>query len=67
MGGVTIGDGCVIGANSLVLKNTIIPDYAIWAGVPARQIRERFPCDIVKQLKEMRWWNWSEKDVCNAI
>jgi acetyltransferase-like isoleucine patch superfamily enzyme len=37
--GVTIGDGAVIGAGSVVTKD--IPPYQIWAGNPARFIRER--------------------------
>jgi acetyltransferase-like isoleucine patch superfamily enzyme len=37
--GVTIGNGSVIGAGSLINKS--IPPYQIWAGVPARFIRNR--------------------------
>lgn len=36
---VTIGDGAVIGANSVVIKD--IPPYTIWGGNPAKQIGER--------------------------
>jgi len=37
--GVTIGNGSIVGAGSVV--NKPIPDYQIWAGVPARFIRNR--------------------------
>lgn len=37
MPGVTIGDGAVIGANSIVTKD--VPPYAIVAGQPAKVIR----------------------------
>jgi acetyltransferase-like isoleucine patch superfamily enzyme len=37
--GVTIGDGVIVGANSVVVAD--IPSGEIWAGVPARFIRIR--------------------------
>ena len=37
--GVTIGEGAVIGANSVVTKN--IPDYAVCFGAPAKIIKYR--------------------------
>lgn len=40
LAGVTIGDGAVIGAMSLV--NRDVPAGEFWAGVPARRIRSRF-------------------------
>lgn len=36
---VTIGEGAVVGASSVVTKD--IPPYEIWAGNPARFIRKR--------------------------
>lgn len=36
---VTIGDGVIIGAGSIVTKN--IPAYEVWAGNPARFIKDR--------------------------
>lgn len=36
---VTIGKGAVIGAGSIVTKD--IPPYQVWAGNPARYIRDR--------------------------
>ncbi len=37
--GVTIGRGVQIGAGAVVTKN--IPDYEVWAGVPAKKLRKR--------------------------
>ena len=37
--GVTIGRGCVIGANSVVTQD--MPPYSVAAGVPARVLRQR--------------------------
>ena len=41
--GVTIGRGCVIGANSVVTHD--VPPYSIVAGAPARVLRRRFDFD----------------------
>ena len=37
--GITIGDGAILGAGSIVTRD--IPPYEIWAGVPAKFIKER--------------------------
>lgn len=37
LGGVTIGDGCIIGANSVVTKD--IPPYCVAAGCPAKVLK----------------------------
>lgn len=39
MPGVNIGDYAIVGAGSIVTKN--IGDFEIWAGVPAKKIRDR--------------------------
>jgi acetyltransferase-like isoleucine patch superfamily enzyme len=63
--GVKIGDGCVVGANSLVTKD--IPDYSICGGVPAKIIRKRFSEKTIEKLREIKWWDWQEKDLCEII
>ena len=40
MRGVTVGDGSIVGAGAVVTCD--IPPYEIWAGVPARKLRDRF-------------------------
>ena len=51
-----IGDGAVIAADSVVVKN--VPPYAIVGGNPARIIKYRFPEDIIESLLRIKWWNW---------
>lgn len=55
---VTIGDGAVIAAGSIVTKD--IPPYAIVGGVPAKIIRYRFDEEIRNALLELKWWDIPE-------
>ena len=54
LAGVTVGDGAVIGANSLVNKD--VEPYSIVAGSPAEFKRYRFDDETRNKLLEMRWW-----------
>ncbi len=56
LSGVTVGDGAVLGAGSVVTQK--VPPYAIVAGNPAKVIRYRFPPDVINELLEVAWWNW---------
>ncbi|MFA0632988.1 DapH/DapD/GlmU-related protein [Vibrio breoganii] len=47
MRGVKIGNGVIVASNSVVTKD--IPPYEVWAGVPAKKIKNRFsPEQIIK-------------------
>jgi virginiamycin A acetyltransferase len=59
--GVSIGNGAVIGAGCLVNKD--VPPYAVVGGVPMRIIKYRFEEDNINVLQEMKWWNWSLKEL----
>ena len=48
LSGVTIGQGAVIAANSLVTKD--VPPYAIVGGNPAKVIKYRFGPEIIEKL-----------------
>jgi acetyltransferase-like isoleucine patch superfamily enzyme len=48
--GSVIGDGAVIGAGSIV-KGTV-PPYDVWAGAPARKIKNRFTTNDEKHKAE---------------
>jgi len=56
MTGITIGDGAIIGARSLVTKN--VEPYTIVGGNPAHPIRKRFDDATIRRLLEIRWWDW---------
>jgi len=60
--GVTLGDGAVVGACSLVNKS--VEPYTIVAGIPARPIRKRFSDDQIAFLLKIRWWDWP-RDMIN--
>ena len=54
--GVTIGDGALIGARSVVTRD--IPPYAIAVGSPARIVRLRFGEKLVERLLKLQWWRY---------
>ena len=56
MPGVTIGDGAIVAAASVVVSD--IPPYAIAGGNPARVIRQRYDDADVDRLLRAAWWDW---------
>jgi len=44
-----VGEGAIVAAGALVLSNTKIPPYTLWAGVPAKFVKEVEP----EQTNEM--------------
>ena len=65
MPGVTIGDGAVIAARAVVVKD--VAPYTIVGGNPASVIKSRFSEKQIKQLLTMKWWNWKEQSVKKAM
>ncbi|EJE8523636.1 hypothetical protein R6233_002049 [Vibrio parahaemolyticus] len=53
--GVSIGDGVVIAAGSVVTKD--VPPYSVVGGVPAKVIKKRFTEEQIEELLEYKWWD----------
>jgi acetyltransferase-like isoleucine patch superfamily enzyme len=58
LGGITIGDGAIVGAYSVVAKD--VPPYSVVVGNPAQVIRYRFDRPTVAALLRIRWWDWPD-------
>jgi len=57
MPGVHIGDGAIIAARSVVVSD--VEPYTVVGGNPAKPIRRRFEQDVVDELLDIAWWDWS--------
>ena len=55
MPGVHIGDGAIIAANSVVVKD--VPPYCVAGGNPCRVIRQRFDEELIFYLIDLKWWD----------
>jgi phosphonate metabolism protein (transferase hexapeptide repeat family) len=65
MPGVRIGNGAVVGSNSVVTKD--VPAYAIVGGVAAKLIRQRFPKAISDALEATAWWDWDHDTLTERL
>ena len=55
MPGVKIGEGAVVAAYSVVVKD--IPPYWVAGGNPARPLKPRFDEELTGLLMRFRWWD----------
>lgn len=58
--GISIGDGAVIGAGAVV--NRPAEPFGIYAGVPARKLRDRMDPARIEVVKKVAWWNFAPRD-----
>jgi virginiamycin A acetyltransferase len=65
MRGIKIGDGAIIGANSLVTKD--VEPYTIVGGNPAAEIRKRFDDETIKFLSKLKWWDWDVRKITDNL
>ncbi len=65
MPGVTIGNGAVIAARSVVTCD--IPPYSIAGGNPTRVITPRFTQKQVEELEAIAWWDWPIEKVTRHL
>ena len=59
--GLIVGNGAIIGSGSIVTKN--VPDYQIWAGNPAKFIKNKFNKKKISKLLKIKWWDWEEDKI----
>lgn len=61
---VTIGDGAVIAAGSIIRKD--VPPYAVVGGVD-RIIKYRFSKENIDKLLKIKWWDWDDEEIKKNI
>jgi virginiamycin A acetyltransferase len=63
--GVKIGDGVIIGMNSVVGSD--VEPYTVVAGNPARMIRRRFDEELTGLILKLKWWDLPVEEVIRLI
>lgn len=59
--GVTIGNGAVIWAWSVIRND--VPSYAIVIWNPSQIVRYRFDTELIKNIESSKWWEWERDKV----
>ena len=63
--GVHIGDGAIVGANSVVGSD--IDPYTIVVGNPAKVLRKRFDDELIDLILRFKWWDRSIEEIDSLI
>lgn len=65
MPGVTIGDGAIIAAQSVVTKD--VEPYTIAGGNPIRARKKRFDDGMIDLLLRVQWWNYEPEKLVDLL
>lgn len=65
LSGVTIGDGAIVAAKAVVVKN--VPAYSIVAGNPAKVVKYRFDERTIEKLLALKWWDWPDDKIAKHV
>lgn len=65
LSGVTIGQGAVVAAGSVVTKD--VPPYAIVGGVPAKVLKYRFAPDLIEELLKIDYSKLDDEQIRENI
>lgn len=63
--GVTIGDGAVVAAYSVVTRD--VRPYAIVGGLPANERKRRFTDEQIEALLEIAWWDRPMERIIGSV
>jgi len=65
MNGVKIGNGAIIAARAVVVKD--VPAYSIVAGNPAKVVKMRFDDKTIDRLQKIAWWDFSIEKITRNL
>ena len=63
--GVHVGDGAIIGANSIVGSD--VAPYTIVIGNPSKVLRKRFDDELIELLLKFKWWDKRVEEINSLI
>ena len=63
--GVTIGDGAIVAAYSVVTRD--VPPYTLAGGNPARPLKPRFDPELTQLLLAFRWWDLPSEELAATL